>query len=441
MISYNQVVSHSEILVQAEKKIISLYLQLEEKDQTIEEARRSSEEKFREEKLILENNLDRLEASNREILATLAEADMKLNVEKEKNSFYEQEIYSMRFDFKQMKEELAATKLELLDVLRSSNILKRSLDAANAQIEILTATKTKCIEEEQRRQTLEIDLALKESQLKDIRNKLAEVRQESFDLKVANNDHVTHLKASFDKKVVSANLTEESLRAKSEISHLIELLRDAQRHHSQLQSTPLIIHTSTIQTQTETELTGDSKTTTHTHNSSSSSRSLSRTFSASDSNTFHNHYEHHLPSGSSNNQTTNEHVQNNNGSHNASHNALRLPRPPSLIKTTSSERIYVAPKIKDPDQEALATGILLSQQEAEYGVNMFDSLSAEDESAVRQHTTEGFTWEEAVFLVFRDKFVLPEKAASSARRKQGGDVPLHTMMSLVRLTVVPLRNA
>jgi len=91
----------------------------------------------------------------------------------------------------------------------------------------------------------------------------------------------------------------------------------------------------------------------------------------------------------------------------------------------------VAPKIKDPDQEALATGILLSKQEAQYGVNMFDSLTPQDEAVVRQHTNEGFTWEEAVFIVFRDKYVLAERASTA----QGTtEIPLHNMMSLVRLT-------
>lgn len=55
------------------------------------------------------------------------------------------------------------------------------------------------------------------------------------------------------------------------------------------------------------------------------------------------------------------------------------------------EEVSISAKIRDPDQEALAAGILLSQQEAEYGTNMFESLRAEDEEIIVEYIKHGFT--------------------------------------------------
>ena len=55
------------------------------------------------------------------------------------------------------------------------------------------------------------------------------------------------------------------------------------------------------------------------------------------------------------------------------------------------EEVSISAKIRDPDQEALAAGILLSQQEAEYGTNMFESLRAEDEDMIVEYLKHGFT--------------------------------------------------
>jgi hypothetical protein len=55
------------------------------------------------------------------------------------------------------------------------------------------------------------------------------------------------------------------------------------------------------------------------------------------------------------------------------------------------EEVSISAKIKDPDQEALAAGILLSQQEAEFGTNMFESLREEDEDIIDEYIKHGFT--------------------------------------------------
>lgn len=59
---------------------------------------------------------------------------------------------------------------------------------------------------------------------------------------------------------------------------------------------------------------------------------------------------------------------------------------------------------KDPDQEALEHGMLLSQQEAEFGVNMYDSLTPTDESIIEDYLKQGFTREESILILFEGKF-------------------------------------
>jgi hypothetical protein len=58
---------------------------------------------------------------------------------------------------------------------------------------------------------------------------------------------------------------------------------------------------------------------------------------------------------------------------------------------------------KDPDQEALEHAILISQQEEEFGINMYDALSPEDESVIDECIAQGFTREEAILIVFEHK--------------------------------------
>jgi len=55
------------------------------------------------------------------------------------------------------------------------------------------------------------------------------------------------------------------------------------------------------------------------------------------------------------------------------------------------EEVSIAAKIKDPDQEALAAGILLSSQDARFGTNMFDSLTEDDNAVIEEYIKQGFT--------------------------------------------------
>lgn len=56
-----------------------------------------------------------------------------------------------------------------------------------------------------------------------------------------------------------------------------------------------------------------------------------------------------------------------------------------------------------PDVEALKLALLVSEQEAEYGVNMYDSLQPEDEDIIADYMSQGYTLDEAVFEVFTNK--------------------------------------
>ena len=70
---------------------------------------------------------------------------------------------------------------------------------------------------------------------------------------------------------------------------------------------------------------------------------------------------------------------------------LRLSLSPSTPTKLTVEEVHISAKIKDPDQEALTAGILLSTQNSLYGTNMVDSLREEDNAVIDQYIKQGFT--------------------------------------------------
>lgn len=56
------------------------------------------------------------------------------------------------------------------------------------------------------------------------------------------------------------------------------------------------------------------------------------------------------------------------------------------------------------DEEAVHMALLLSQQEAEFGVNMYDSLRPADERELQSLTGMGYTNEQAVLFIFEKRF-------------------------------------
>ena len=59
---------------------------------------------------------------------------------------------------------------------------------------------------------------------------------------------------------------------------------------------------------------------------------------------------------------------------------------------------------KDPDQEALEHALLLSAQEDEFGINMYDSLTPADELVLHEYMSQGFTREEGALIIYEEKF-------------------------------------
>ena len=55
--------------------------------------------------------------------------------------------------------------------------------------------------------------------------------------------------------------------------------------------------------------------------------------------------------------------------------------------------------------EAIQIGMMLAEQEKKYGTNMYESLQKADEPKVAEFVKKGYTTEEAILMVFEDKFV------------------------------------
>lgn len=104
---------------------------------------------------------------------------------------------------------------------------------------------------------------------------------------------------------------------------------------------------------------------------------------------------------------TNTHLNSNR----STHSVLPPPAPvvnqhsmiPEPIEIVNVEQRIIAPK-KEPDEEALEHAILLSKQEEEYGINMYDSLTPADEPLIAEYMDQGFTREESILIIYEEKF-------------------------------------
>jgi hypothetical protein len=56
------------------------------------------------------------------------------------------------------------------------------------------------------------------------------------------------------------------------------------------------------------------------------------------------------------------------------------------------------------EHEALKLGLIVSQQEADYGINMYDALLPSDEKQIEQLIRTGCTLDEAILKVFESRF-------------------------------------
>ena len=67
----------------------------------------------------------------------------------------------------------------------------------------------------------------------------------------------------------------------------------------------------------------------------------------------------------------------------------------------TSSRDY--PVTSDPDSEALRVMLFISQQEAEHGVNMYNTLLLSDEKEIDELMARGYRVDDAIAMIFSRK--------------------------------------
>lgn len=65
--------------------------------------------------------------------------------------------------------------------------------------------------------------------------------------------------------------------------------------------------------------------------------------------------------------------------------------------------------VRDADEQALRIAMLVSEQEAEFGLNMYQVLEDKDEPEVQQLVNRGFTVDEAILWLFEKKGYILKK--------------------------------
>lgn len=53
------------------------------------------------------------------------------------------------------------------------------------------------------------------------------------------------------------------------------------------------------------------------------------------------------------------------------------------------------------DDEALRIGILISEQDAEFGTNMYQTITVQDEPEIMRLVNMGYSTDDAVYLIFQ----------------------------------------
>lgn len=117
---------------------------------------------------------------------------------------------------------------------------------------------------------------------------------------------------------------------------------------------------------------------------------------------------------------------------------MRSPPP------AQQEYVYPPPRLLTPaqasvDDRALEIAMLLSQQEARFGVNMYEDLTIPDENEIRKLVARGYTQEDATLAVFERKHnvhVMPpqppmQQQYSPHQGVAGGGYPLSPQARLL----------
>ena len=439
----NLTASSVDVIAQAEKKIIQLLVQIDEKERKIEEfilSQQQLEEQLKKLEAICNSNsadganrniseelstlnekyqkaIDEIELSHKRYqsqsqdlailresyqtvsndFALLRDRNNELKAEKGKDDFV-----ALSAKHKDAVGDLSDARRELERLQSSYDSLHQALGSAlsnsNTLSNELKNAEMKLLEEERRRILIEKETT---QQMQELGRRISALEAENKALISENIDLFDRIN---QRETVLFDVRSELSAANDKIAGLLDLLEVAQ-HQTRPQ-----IQTSNIATQSDPRwLAADIVTPNHSRPS----------FPRSDLSS-HSQHSHHSNSQGVNGSRSlvKSHSLSPSDSFSANRSLARIDssgsltsqnRRTSLLPTDTSEHIYVAPKIRDPDQEALETGLLLSKQQAEYGVNMFDALQPEDEGTLQEYMQQGFTWEEAVFLIFRDRHVLPAK--------------------------------
>lgn len=71
---------------------------------------------------------------------------------------------------------------------------------------------------------------------------------------------------------------------------------------------------------------------------------------------------------------------------------------------------------KPAEAATLQLGLIISQQEAVYGTNMYDALLPSDESTIEEFVRQGFTLDDAVLLIFEKRYGRVQIEDNSSRK-------------------------
>lgn len=398
------------VVNQAQKRIVSLLLEISEKDEVIRELSDSLKDLSIEiqdwqalnARLDLEMERIRSESERGKGLQeeVASQNEIRVQLEKEIRALQEERLYLVN--------EHERNKKELSSLRESFERVKLSFDSTHKQLEQLTkaliSAETALDDEAQKRRVAEEENATLSSQLSDCRQRLATCEADNAHLRTVNSANNMRIAASIEQQSRVHGLTTELAATKASLAQMTEHVRVLEAQSRSIHQTPVTVAVRSTPSSEVLPSVQDQQ-------QQQGRRVITPTQASSPS----------VPA------TLLSDVSDSTSS--SRRPSLVGLHSPELVPTTShsSDKLLLRPKIKDPDQEALATGILLSKQEAEYGVNMFDALRKEDELVIHEYTAQGFTYEEAVYLIFRDRFILPAK----------GDFAEDTMMSLVKTLFLP----
>lgn len=84
----------------------------------------------------------------------------------------------------------------------------------------------------------------------------------------------------------------------------------------------------------------------------------------------------------------------------------RVKTSPRLLAPVDVDAQFIE-SLRMSSTEALQIGLILTDQERKFGLNMYQSLTRSDKPKVEAYVARGFTMEEAILRIFEKKYVAP----------------------------------